>query len=97
MSQFIRMSPDSASLVALADQRGELVAVAEHVGDRDVQSGMRRGVPRGLLGHPVRQHAGEQEVPGHHDPPGAQSRRHRSSPSVTSGRARETNAVSASG
>ena len=30
---------------------------------------MRGGVGGGLFGHPVRQHAGEQEVPGHHDPP----------------------------
>ena len=33
---------------------------------------MRGGVGGGLFGHPVRQHAGEQEVPGHHDLPRAQ-------------------------
>src|SRR6201987_270809 len=60
--------PGQRLVVPLVDQRGDLVAVAEHVGDRDVELRMRGGVGGGLFGHPVRQHAGEQEVPGHHDP-----------------------------
>jgi hypothetical protein len=57
-------------VIPLVDQRGDLVAVAEHVGAPDVEVGVRGGVAGGLLRHPVRQHAGEQEVPGHHDLPG---------------------------
>jgi hypothetical protein len=64
--------PGQRLAVPLPDQRGDLVAVAQYVGARDIELRVRGGIGGGLFGHPVRQHAREQEVPGHHDPPGAQ-------------------------
>ena len=53
--------------VALDDEAGELVAVAEVAGEPDVDVGVP-GRPRpGLVGDPARQHAVEQEVRRDHD------------------------------
>src|SRR5579875_3947182 len=64
----VAVHPDVAGerlAVPLGHQPGDLVAVAEHAGAADVQAGMAGRVPGRLLGDPVREDPGEQEVAGH--------------------------------
>ena len=71
----IAVHPDVSGqrlVVPLVHQGGNLVAVTEYIGAPDVQFGVRGGELGGLVCHPVGQHAGEQEVPGHHDLPCAE-------------------------
>jgi hypothetical protein len=58
--------------VALDDEGGELVAVAQDTRDPDVDVGVLGGVRRGLRDDAVGQDTREEEVRRHDDPPGSE-------------------------
>src|SRR5713101_6299825 len=62
--------PRQRLVIALSDQAGQFIGVAEYVRAAHVDARMRGAVRTGLVSYPVRQDAGEQEVPGHDDLPG---------------------------